>query len=94
MSAEVNVLTDIILTVLVHFAVFAQLLQVRQEWREDRCANFSTLLRLAGWFVLSVRFMDLLIVKGDLPIGTPSVIALIGLAMAEITAAAFSSRTT
>lgn len=92
MNGEGNVLVDIVLTVLVHFAAFAQLLCVRQEWREAKCVNFSTLLRVGGWFVLSVRLMDLLIVEGDLPIGAASVVALICLAMAEITAAALSRR--
>lgn len=92
MTGEGNVLADITLTVLVYFAAFSQLLCVRDEWALSRCANFSTLLRLAGWFVLCVRFTDLLNAAGDLPIGLPSVIALMCLALAEISAAALNQR--
>jgi hypothetical protein len=92
MSGEGDILGDITLTVLVHFAAFAQLLCARSEWREIRCVSLATLLRSAGWFVLSVRFMELLITAGDLPIGAASVLALAGLAMAEITAAALNQR--
>lgn len=90
MTGEGHVLLDIILTVLVYFAAFAQLLRVREEWAVTKCANFSTLLRFAGWFVLCVRFTGLLSSHGDLPIGLPSVIALMCLALAEITAAALN----
>ena len=86
------VLPDITLTVLCFFAAFTQILNVRLEWAENRCANFSTLLRLAGWFVLSVRFSHLLLEHGDLPVGAASIVALICLALAEITAAAFHER--
>jgi len=92
MNGEGFVLTDITLTVLCFFAAFTQILNVRLEWAESRCANFSTLLRLAGWFVLSVRFSHLLLTHGDLPVGAASIVALICLALAEITAAAFHER--
>jgi hypothetical protein len=92
MNGEGYVLIDITLTVLAFFAAFAQILNVRQEWAATRCANFSTLLRLAGWFVLSVRFSHLLLTHGDLPVGAPSIVALICLALAEITAAALHER--
>lgn len=90
--SEVDVLADITLTVLVYFAAFSQLLCVREEWAATKCANFSTLLRLAGWFVLCVRFSLLLVTEGDLPIGAASVVALMCLALAEISAAALNQR--
>lgn len=90
--SEGDVLGDITLTVLVFFAAFSQLLCVREEWAETKCANFSTLLRFAGWFVLCVRFSQLLVTEGDLPIGAASVVALMCLALAEISAAALNQR--
>lgn len=92
MNGEGAVLADIILTVLVFFAAFAQLLCARVEWADGRCVAFSTLLRLAAYFILCVRFSHLLVTTGDLPIGLPSVVALMCLALAEITAAALNQR--
>lgn len=92
MSGEGFVLIDITLTVVTYFAAFTQMLCVRQEWTETRCANFATLLRLAGWFVIAVRFSHVLITTGDLPVSPTSVIALLCLALAEVTATALNQR--
>jgi hypothetical protein len=83
---------DIVLTVLTLFAAFTQVLVIRDQWVKTRCAYLSTLLHLAGWFVLSVRFLDFMFVKGDLPITPPSVVALMCLALAEIIATALNQR--
>lgn len=87
-----NLLSDIVLTVLTLFAAFTQVLVIRDQWVRNSCADLSALLHLAGWFVLSVRFMDFMVVSGDLPITSPSVVALMCLAMAEISATALNQR--
>ena len=86
-------LADIVLTVLAHFTVLAQLLCARREWAETRCVSYVTLLRFAGWFVFSARCAHMLWLTGDLPISAASLIALTCLSLAEITAAAFHKRT-
>lgn len=85
-------LPDIILTVLCYFAAFCQILLIRLEWIETQCASFSALLRLAGWFVVCVRFSHVLIRQGELPVSATSMIALSCLALAEVSTVALGKR--
>jgi len=92
MNGDDYLLFDVVVTVLCIAAALAQMICLRRDFRESHEAGLAGILRLAGWFVLSVRFMFLLADAGDLPISLPSLVGITCLAMAEVTAAALHKR--